>query len=268
MGRPLGKVAKAGTLVLLTSVVYLPPSMTHADSALPVPVASAFKANFWAVSLNGQDQREFVLFLRDADKHVWVAAKDLHRWRLRLPEAAAQDYKGEAFYPLDGLDKSSYRIDEINQVIAIEAPAELFLPSTYSSATDSPTPIASTLGGFFNYDGNVQYNQQSLQMGALTELGVFNSLGVGTMTLVGKNLSAAAQFTRLDNTWTTDMPASMSSLRLGDTNSQSGQWGGAVQCILAVYNGPVILPPSRALSLFLRWRSPARRPCPLQLIFL
>jgi len=228
MGRPPGKVAKAGTLLFLISFVWLPPSLTHADSALPAPVASTFKANFWSVSLNGQDQREFVLFLRDADKHVWVAAKDLLRWRLRLPEATAQDYKGQAFYPLDALGKSSYRIDEVNQVIAIEAPAELFLPSTYSSAAESPTPIASTLGGFFNYDGNVQYNQQSLQVGALSELGVFNSLGVGIFTLVGKNLSAAPQFTRLDNTWTTDMPASMSSLRLGDTNSQSGQWGGAV----------------------------------------
>ena len=216
------------TLLCLTGFACFSPNLAQAASALSAPVATAFEENFWSVSLNGKDQQESVLFLRTADKQVWAAAKDLQRWRLRLPETAAQDYQGEAFYPLDALGKSSYKVDEAKQAIAIDVAAELFLSSSYNSATASPTAIASSLGGFFNYDGSAQYNQQTLQLGVLTESGIFNSLGVGTMTMVGKNLSTAPQFIRLDSTWTTDLPASMTSLRLGDTNSQPGQWGGAV----------------------------------------
>ncbi len=202
--------------------------MSHADSVLPVTATITFEEVFWGVSFNGKDQQESALFLRDLNKHVWVAAKDLQRWRFRLPEMASQDYQGEAFYPLDGFGKITYHVDEAMQAISIDAPADLFLLTTYNKATVSPIPIASSLGGFLNYDGAVQYGQQKLQLGALTEVGVFNSWGVGIMTLAGKDLSAARQLIRLDNTWTTDIPESMTSLRLGDTNSRAGQWGGAV----------------------------------------
>ena len=214
--------------LFLAVIIYFSVTISPAYSALPVTTSTNFEEVFWGVTFNGKDQQESALFLRDTNKHVWIAAKDLQHWRFRIPEVASQDYQGDVFYPLDGFGKLTYQVDETTQVINIVAPADLFLNTTYNNATVSPTPVSSTLGGFLNYDGAVQYDQQKLQLGALTELGVFNSWGVGVMTLAGKDLSDTNHIVRLDDTWTTDIPDSMTSLRFGDNNSRSGQWGGAV----------------------------------------
>ena len=181
-------------LLVLTGLACWPVGTIHADTVLPVIGTVAFEENLWGISINGKDQQESTVFIRDAGKRVWVAAKDLQRWRLRLPEVAPQDYQGEAFYPLDVPGSISYRVDEATQSIAIEAPVAMFLSTTHNSLTASLTPVASTLGGFFNYDGNVQYNQDKLLLGALSEVGVFNSWGIGTTTMVGKDLSADLLF--------------------------------------------------------------------------
>ncbi|MGR9085692.1 MAG: fimbria/pilus outer membrane usher protein [Gammaproteobacteria bacterium] len=218
-------------VVLALSLASSPGPLVAAGAGADVSTAAApvFEENLWSVSLNGQDRRETVLFLRDAGGRVLAGAKDLERWRFRLPAAAARMYQDEAYYPLDGLDGVSYRIDEPTQTIAIEAPGEVFLPVVVSGVTESPAATPSSLGGFFNYDGFIQYNQDQLQLNALTEAGVYNRWGVGTATLLWQDLTETKNLVRLDSTWTTDRPESMASVRFGDAISQPGEWGGAAR---------------------------------------
>jgi outer membrane usher protein len=202
----------------------------EAGSAIPAAPKTAFEENLWSVNINGENQHETVLFLRDSAGKVLAAAKDLQRWRLRLPAAATPSkYQDEAFYPLDQLGGVSYKLDESTQAISIDAPGDAFMASTVSGSNQSPTPVPSTLGGFLNYDGFAQYNQGIVQMNGLTESGIFNRWGIGTSSLLWQNITQKMNVIRLDSTWTRDMPASRSSLRFGDAISQPGEWGGAAR---------------------------------------
>lgn len=229
MGHAGYAFSAACALALLLGSALLAVRAAQAGSASPSAVATALEESLWSVTLNGENRHETVLFLRDTGGRVLAAGKDLQRWRLRLPTVAPQMHQGETFYPLDELGGVSYSVDEVTQAIAIDAPGDVFMSSTFSGANQSPTPIPSSLGGFLNYDGYVQYSEEKVQLSAITELGVFNRWGVGTTTLLGQSLSEAADIIRLDSTWTTDVPASMASLRFGDTISQPGEWGGAAR---------------------------------------
>jgi outer membrane usher protein len=219
----------ACSLALLLGAASLPVRAAEAGPALPSASTTAFEENLWGVTINGKDQHETVLFLRNSGGKVLAAVKDLQRWRLRLPTAEPLKHQDEAFYPLDELGRVSYKMDESTQVIAIDAPGDAFMSSAVSGATNSPIPVPSALGGFLNYDVAAQYSQGVVGMNGLTETGLFNRWGVGTSSLLWKNLTQTVNVVRMDNTWTKDMPSSMSSLRFGDAISQPGEWGGAAR---------------------------------------
>ena len=191
---------------------------------------SKIEESFWSVKVNTIDRHEVDLF-HVIDGKVLASGKDLQRWRLRLPTVQPHVYEGESFYPLEALKGTLYHIDEATQSIDINFPADQFIVSTISNATASPTPTLASLGGFLNYDANLQYSvgaqssNNPLQSSALTELGIFNRWGVGTTTILGRNLSTSTEFVRLDTTWTHDMPESMASLRFGRHHQPTRRMG-------------------------------------------
>lgn len=209
-------------------LVFLPVSAEQVSST-PSTATTGLEESLWSVTLNGENQQETVVFLRKTGGKVLAASKDLQRWRLRLPAVPPVVHQNEDFYPLDELGGATYRVDDATQTIAIKVSGDQFMSSSMSGRIESPTPVPSTLGGFLNYDAAISYSQKQMTLNTLTELGIFNSWGVGTTTFVEQNLSEAARIKRLDSTWVTDMPESMSSLRFGDTTSQAGEWGGAVR---------------------------------------
>jgi outer membrane usher protein len=215
-------------LTLLAGVAYLPVIRAEPVGSAPSTAVTGIEENLWSVTLNGKNQNETVIFLRKTGGKVFAAAKDLQRWRLRLPTVPPLTHQNEDFYALDDLG-GTYRVDDATQSIAIEVSGDQFMSSSVSGRSESPTAVPSSLGGFLNYDAAISYSQKQMTLNALTELGVFNSWGVGTTTFLGQNLSEAARIKRLDSTWVTDMPDSMSSLRFGDISSQSGEWGGAAR---------------------------------------
>jgi outer membrane usher protein len=183
----------------------------------------------WSVSINGVNQNETVLFLRQSDGKVWVSDKDLLRWGLKFTPGTPLIHQGDAFYPLDKLAGVSYTVDAATQAIALTVPVTGFKGNTFNTANKSPTPIHSSWDGFLNYDGFVQYLDSKVQVNALLETGTFNRWGVGTTTTLWENLTDKAKVTRLDSTWTADLPDSMTSLRFGDGISQPGEWGGSAR---------------------------------------
>lgn len=225
---PLHQGKFIGCIFISALLFALLPGSVRAASIPPSP-SNPLQENLWSVTLNGVDKHETVLFLREAGDKVLASGKDLQSWRLRLPALPPLMHHGETFYPLDRLRGATYRVDEAMQAIAINVPADGFISSTISNPGLSPPPIASSLGGFLNYDAVAQYNLEAVQLNALTELGVFNRWGVGTTTLSWQELSASARIKRLDSAWTVDIPDSMTSLRFGDAVSQPGEWGGAVR---------------------------------------
>lgn len=182
-----------------------------------------------AVVINGQKTTQGTLIARIGDD-LWVRRDDLAQWRLTIPTGAAFSWNGDSLYPLRVLSGLSYRVDEAQQLLLIEAPASLFsLTRIEGKRGVLTTPMPAPLGGFFNYDVFATSDERRSATNALAEVGMFNGFGVVTSNFVRRDLLDGARVVRLDTTWTDDRPEEMMSARAGDLVSGAGAWGRAVR---------------------------------------
>ena len=72
-----------------------------------------------AVTINHEEKEEPIIALRDAAGRVLVAAADLARWRLRLPDAAPTVYQAERYYPLAAFNGLTSAVEDENAAIAL-----------------------------------------------------------------------------------------------------------------------------------------------------
>jgi outer membrane usher protein len=188
---------------------------------------------FLEARINGQDP-EVAMFLRDAAGRLWVRGEDLKNWRLRLPASVPFMHGDEAFYALDGLRGVEYRVDTAAQSVAITLAAVAFNEQLLAdNGREAPVPEHGAPGGFLNYDllaahSNIDTAAKSTLSGAF-EAGVFNRFGSGTLTFLRLDPAPQRSLVRLDLTWTQDRPLARASLRIGDSISRAGSWGGAVR---------------------------------------
>ncbi|HEY5755629.1 MAG TPA: fimbria/pilus outer membrane usher protein [Steroidobacter sp.] len=182
-----------------------------------------------AVSINGQRMTQGTLVARIADR-LWVRREDLLQWRLIVPAGEAVSWGGEQLYPLHALAGVSYRIDDPQQLLLIDAPAQSFsLTRIEAQRAAMSSPMPSPLGGFFNYDVFATGDETRTATNALAEIGVFNGFGVATSNFVRRDLPEGDRTIRLETTWTDDRPEDMTSARAGDLISGAGAWGRAVR---------------------------------------
>jgi outer membrane usher protein len=184
-----------------------------------------------AVSINGQKATQGTLITRSgAQGKLLVRREDLLRWRLNVPAMGAVSWGGEILYPLDALTGLTYRVDEPQQALLIEAPAELFATTRVAGTQGILThPTPSPLGGFINYDVFATSDDIRSATNALAELGLFNGWGVGTSNFLRRDLPDGERHVRLETTWTHDRPEQMTSGRVGDLISGASTWGRAVR---------------------------------------
>ncbi len=189
-----------------------------------------------AVRLNGVDLDDVVTTLHWPDQvalpdPAWL---DMH---LRLPDTPPVAYEGRSYRVLERVAGIDWRIDASSQTLVIDAPPAAFAGARV--AMDSGPPLATATaspGGFANYELQWQRSTSAVGSGlgrdttsALVELGGFHAGGAGRLTALLRQGNGMTQRTRLDTTWTHDMPARMASLRLGDSIGRAGAWGRAVR---------------------------------------
>ena len=210
-------VATLIAIALIGSVL-----QTHATERFAALHAKVTEELWLGVSVNRQSPA-VTLFLR-ADGSLFAKGSDFERWRLKLPQGVPLWHGGEAYYPLDALPGIVQELDLGSQTLKIQAPAALFLPTSRFARSDLPAPTSSPTGAFLNYDLVAQKMLGQTRVDGLVELGAFNAAGVGTATVLARNLAGQARLTRLETTWTHDAPGSLASLRAGDAVSRSGAW--------------------------------------------
>lgn len=203
---------------------------SHAQTASPVTVdAGQVEELLLAVAINGQKTTQGTLVVRIQDR-LWVRADDLAQWRLTAPTEGAMSWSGESLYPLHALPGLSYRVDEAQQALLIDAPAKLFAMTRVRGPRGVlTTPMHSPLGGFFNYDVFATSDSVRTSTNALAEIGMFNGWGVATSNFARRDLPDGARVVRLETTWTDDRPEEMMSARAGDLVSGAGNWGRPVR---------------------------------------
>ncbi len=182
------------------------------------------------VTVNREEQDEPIVVLRDAAGRVLVAATDLARWRLRLPDAAPTLFQAERYYPLAAFAGLVATVDEQAQTLAIEAPPAAFA-ATQIDAMAPPllVPQRSAVGGFLNYSLLATRADSATTGTGSFELGGFGRWGTIATTAVAATGAGKTDVTRLETTWAYAMPDRLSTVRAGDTVSRGGAWGNSVR---------------------------------------
>lgn len=222
--------------LLLHAVVPLAaegPAPAAGPEALAPVAANAPRAHseMWLeVQVNGTAMVRPAYMVKLNNGRLFVNIDDLLRWRIRPPLGEPLMLRGKEYVPLDAIGGLEYEIDEGTQVLLIEGRAQAFTP-TLISARDlgysAPAPASN--GAFLNYDLQYQQQQGARRTDGLFELGLFNRLGFGTTSFLGRRLPDDEQVTRLETAWTHDAPLELRSLRIGDSIGRSGAWGRAVR---------------------------------------
>src|SRR5512139_3097086 len=143
------------TLLAAAIVSALAPTLALAQTPAPsqTPTDNTSGEIWLAVSINEQPAGDVALFIRQADGKLLATAEKLRSWRMRVPAEAALTQNGEQYFALDALRGLSYRIDDEQQLLKIDAPANLF-DRVRVGATDAEYERAAPPppGGFLNYD--------------------------------------------------------------------------------------------------------------------
>jgi outer membrane usher protein len=182
------------------------------------------------VDVNAQGLDDTVLVLRSADGKVAVPVDSLDRWRLRRPDLAPRFHDGIPYYALDAIAGVTYTYDAAKQRLAITAPPRAFTDTRFANAAAQyPAPTPPQLGGFFNYNLFGSRASGESQYAGQFEAGVFSPYGVLIGGLLAQDNAGVRSTVRLNTTWTTDFPAQLTTLHVGDAINVPGAWGRAVQ---------------------------------------
>jgi outer membrane usher protein len=225
---PIGAWAFIISMLLGLNVTF---AEDHPANAPPSPRSEAADVNelLLQLDINSQGLDETVLVLKSRSGELYADAEDLKRWRLRLPEEPPLKHKDGLFYRLKAIGGLEYVLDEGHLTVSITAPAQDFVATSLDdSKKQRPRATRSSLGGFVNYDLLAERAAGQVHNSGLFELGAFNGLGVGVGSFV-LNEADSTRLTRLETTWTTDLPDRLTSVRFGDSISQAGMWGRSVR---------------------------------------
>lgn len=192
---------------------------------------AALQERLLLVDINQQQLNQTVMLLEVRNGALLVSSADLQRWRLLLPATIEGiDYQGERYFPLDAIPDVSHVYDAAHLTLTIQVRPESFTATTRSIPSSTiPLPLAPTPGGFINYDLFISQASGTSARSALFELGGFNRMGVGTHNVLANNSGERTRVTRLESTWTTDLPQRRQALHVGDILSVPGTWGRSVR---------------------------------------
>jgi len=145
--------------------------------------------------------------------------------RLKPPQKATILVDGVAYFRVDAEMGADVRFDGATQSVDLTVPADAFLPTVTALTADTLRPPTISPGAFLNYNFTTERVADREQSGALLELGLFSTLGVVTNSTLARDEPERSGATRLDTTWTYDMPERLATVRVGDAISAPGAWG-------------------------------------------
>jgi outer membrane usher protein len=182
------------------------------------------------VALNDQSDSQSFIVRRSSDGHLLLREDDLRTLRLRAGVAAVVEIDGIRYVDVATEPRFRVSFDEAEQRATIAAAPELFTETRRNSASSAlPDISAAAPGGFLNYDVSASDDGRHENVGAFLESGFFNAHGVLTASALVSNDDGAGRASRLDTTWSRDLPERLATFRIGDAISEASSWSHAVR---------------------------------------
>jgi outer membrane usher protein len=202
---------------------------------LPLLLASspsAVEEYYYQTFVNDSDTQEVILYIKDKQGRLWVSAKNIEAWRLRIPNVLPVTYDNEKYYSLSQFPGLTYKIDNENLIIRIKAPFQLFEANMINAnASQINKFISPSPGLFFDYnlfDTKQAGPEADNLFTGFFQLGMFNPYGVGTTSFINQNAPNTETFLRLLTTWRYDNPDRMWTFSAGDDVSAVTNWSSSV----------------------------------------
>lgn len=185
-----------------------------------------------ALRVNGVALPQAVEVRRLDDGTLALGSDD---WRAAgLAPAPAVELDGRRWHALGAVGART-QLDEPSQTLEVDAPAAAFTPQRLATAATTSAGATAAgerlIGGMLNYDllleGSDSPHRRARSAQAWFDAGLF-ATDAGDLHASGlwrSGVPQAPSWTRLDTTWTMDLPDRRTSLRVGDTISQPGRWG-------------------------------------------
>ena len=214
----------SATRLALLLLLAAPAGTAHATEPSAAPAAmSALQPTLLDVTLNGQPSEEPLMLLQDGSGGFYVSAAQLRTWRIRIPDAAPTAYEGESWYRVGDIPGLTAAHDPAEGTLTLVADPTLFERQTSAlHAAEDFTMTPAGTGGFVNYDLFAEYSRGAASLNGAVEIGAFTRHGVASTGLIFRAGHGPERVTRLDTSWTIDRPASLSSIRIGDSVTAVG----------------------------------------------
>jgi outer membrane usher protein len=181
------------------------------------------------VILNGADTGLIVAFTQD-QKGLSMQTKDMAALRLMAGDGVAVPGKTVRLDALPGL-RYRYRADR--QEVEMEVPDSLLRPHLLDMHRIEPVPEAQAgWGAVINYQAHATADdgrERGRGLGLWTEARLFAPAGVLTHGGVAAFGGRASGYRRYDTTWSQSDPASLRTVRVGDSISSSLAWSRPVR---------------------------------------
>lgn len=211
------------------------PSPDAADAmcppSAPLPLSAAGEGSqeaWFDVSLN-RERMGTVLLLEDASGHFWIADSDLERWRLTATGPATM-FHGTSYHRVDELPGAQVKVDPQAMRLAIHAAAAAFRPATIAvQRAPYRAPTRPPYGMFLAYDLSGESHSGRSDGGGLFSVDGFGPGGRVTSDFASQYVDGRMRTVRLDSAFVRDNPASMTTLRVGDSITAPGMWGRSVR---------------------------------------
>lgn len=216
--------ARAATeLALIALALAAAPAFADGPTGAVAGAAPRYEPALVAVTVNGQAVEEPLMLLRDSGGAVYASEAQFRQWRIRLPQSTPILADGERWFRLDGALALAVRFDSAAQSLEIQAAPELFDNQRVGfTAEDIFEMTPSGTGGFVNYDLFAEMSGGRFGLNGAIETGIFTRRGVGSSAFIFQAGSGSVRATRLESSWTIDRPASLSSIRIGDSVTAGG----------------------------------------------
>lgn len=181
--------------------------------------------------VNGKPENRFdVVYVKSGRAYVRKTVLELLRFAIPA-EVSGDGQSKDDFLLLDDVPSLTYTIDRQALLLKIKCEAQCFQTTEISAGQTGeaavPSPVG--LGGFVNYDLNIEYVQSDISIGNLLEVGGFNQMGLFRTTVAMRDLSGNADFRRLDTSLILDDLIERQRLTIGDAISRNASWSQPVR---------------------------------------
>jgi len=170
-----------------------------------------------------------VVAFNESKNLIYAPLETIKNWGIQGPYPESVDFQGQELVPLHDMHNIVANLDRGSLRLNLSAPTKAFSHQVVNfNDRKKIAPAYSDLGLYLNYDTLYTKSENSRALtNALFSPVIFSNFGYfsNRIRYLSDVQNGDSNFTRLESYFQKDFPSRLTSLRIGDSISSSGDWG-------------------------------------------